>query len=651
MIINKIKIENFKQYYGEQEIILSTDILNKNVTIINGKNGAGKTNFFTAVNWCLYGEDEVDIGGEIINKNKLKEAPNGSIVSTRVIIDFNHENKHYLISRTYSVWKLNGDVIHSQGPSEFEMYEIDKQTGSQRQVGNPLNTINVIMPSNVRTYFLFDGERIDEFAKVENENEVWEAVRNVLKLKVLERAQRHLEAIEYEYSTDLKKFSTGKLSDLLAKDEHLKNEKEKVIADINVTKEEIKSCDKLIQEIEKRQSEIEEIRILTNERDKVRIERRAKEESLTETKKQLKNNITQSYFIFASNALEKAEKMLEHRVDEQNLDISTLKQLYKNIIKSQKCICGREVQYGSKEHKYIMDQIPSHGNEEKGFKVLNTIYNQIKIGRQTAIETLEDIRNNYLKKREIETDIEILEQKEDEINSKLSDSDLEDVSKLQKNRDSYIIKKTQLIESLKGLEHRLDEINRELKDLNEQIEKEQSTEKQVSDLMKRRALSQKCAKAIEELYNNFKLDMRTKIEEKASEIFQTLIRKKHSFQGVALNDNFQLKLVDRFGSEDARSEISAGERQVLSLSFILGLAKISGTQAPLIMDTPFGRLDSDHRRNIIKAIPSLTPQLVLFVTDEELDDYNREMLKDKVKYEYILDYDDTTGNTFIRKVN
>ena len=56
MKIDKIILTNFRQYYGENVIDLMTT-KEKNLIIVGGKNGYGKTNFLLSLVWCLYGED------------------------------------------------------------------------------------------------------------------------------------------------------------------------------------------------------------------------------------------------------------------------------------------------------------------------------------------------------------------------------------------------------------------------------------------------------------------------------------------------------------------------------------------------------------------------------------------------------------------
>ena len=55
MIINSVTVENFRSFYGEQEISFATD-REKNTTLIYAMNGVGKTNLLNAILWCLHGE-------------------------------------------------------------------------------------------------------------------------------------------------------------------------------------------------------------------------------------------------------------------------------------------------------------------------------------------------------------------------------------------------------------------------------------------------------------------------------------------------------------------------------------------------------------------------------------------------------------------
>ena len=90
------------------------------------------------------------------------------------------------------------------------------------RVDNPIGTMNTILPANVRTYFFFDGEKIDNFARPEQATEVEKAIYQVLDLETLTRAMRHLQKAAQDLRGQLKQISTGELQKLVAEDEQVR---------------------------------------------------------------------------------------------------------------------------------------------------------------------------------------------------------------------------------------------------------------------------------------------------------------------------------------------------------------------------------------------------------------------------------------------
>jgi len=161
MKLENIEIENFRQYYGPQRAKFSTDPV-KNITVFNGSNGAGKTSLFIALNWCLYGEGAENIG-ELISKEAVKRASPGEKVSARVKLWFRHGTEKYLASRELIGIKQKDGPLDVSAKPEFTLMKI-KADGQAVKIQNPIGTLNSILPSNVRTFFLFDGEKIDNLA-------------------------------------------------------------------------------------------------------------------------------------------------------------------------------------------------------------------------------------------------------------------------------------------------------------------------------------------------------------------------------------------------------------------------------------------------------------------------------------------------------
>lgn len=199
------------------------------------------------------------------------------------------------------------------------------------------------------------------------------------------------------------------------------------------------------------------------------------------------------------------------------------------------------------------------------------------------------------------------------------------------------------------LNAKINRLTEEIKSLDKKIARARKEEREERLLGIKLDLAQQAADAINEMHHTFADEMRKKIEAKTKEIFGQLVWKDSHFKDVQLGPDFHLEVIDRYG-RPARPELSAGERQVLSLSFIASMAQISDEEAPLVIDTPFGRLSSHHRNSITDNLPELADQLILFVTDEELRDQAEENLRPHVGAEYRLDFDRDTSCTEVVEV-
>ncbi|RKS78664.1 DNA sulfur modification protein DndD [Actinomadura pelletieri DSM 43383] len=129
--------------------------------------------------------------------------------------------------------------------------------------------------------------------------------------------------------------------------------------------------------------------------------------------------------------------------------------------------------------------------------------------------------------------------------------------------------------------------------------------------------------------------------------FQKLMRKSTLVKDLRIDtDKFQLTLTNSDGEIIDPSRLSAGERQLLAVSLLWGLAKVAGNRLPTVIDTPLGRLDSRHRQRLVdQYFPQAGRQVLLLSTDEEIDEELLRRLKPSVTHSYVLVHNDTTFTT------
>jgi DNA sulfur modification protein DndD len=141
----------------------------------------------------------------------------------------------------------------------------------------------------------------------------------------------------------------------------------------------------------------------------------------------------------------------------------------------------------------------------------------------------------------------------------------------------------------------------------------------------------------------------SQIERLILESFQQLLRKESLISEIKIDpQTYAVELRGSDGKKLSTKRLSAGERQLLAVSMLWGLARASGRPLPAIIDTPLGRLDSSHRTHLIERyFPYASHQVLILSTDEEINQHYYEKLKPWIGRSYRLSFDDSSGATRI----
>lgn len=190
MFLKYIKLKDFRQYIGTQEIQLSSSTLSeddKNVTIILGQNTAGKTTLLQAFKWCFYGK--IDFKKEnLLNSDKAFKMKPGDTEEVRVEIGLIHSEIEYVIDRKQTYYITSTGKLAKEA-SEVEVTFKDKAGLTHVKQSQIRDNINEILPEDLTNYFFFDTERI---GSISAKSDVSAAVKGLLGLTVLDNTMRHL---------------------------------------------------------------------------------------------------------------------------------------------------------------------------------------------------------------------------------------------------------------------------------------------------------------------------------------------------------------------------------------------------------------------------------------------------------------------------
>jgi DNA sulfur modification protein DndD len=135
----------------------------------------------------------------------------------------------------------------------------------------------------------------------------------------------------------------------------------------------------------------------------------------------------------------------------------------------------------------------------------------------------------------------------------------------------------------------------------------------------------------------YKAELRGHVEHTASKLFLSMTTEKRDYASLAINAGYGLTIVHQDGrAEEARS---AGAEHVVALALMGALQHNAPLRGPIVMDSPFGRLDDSHTSNVVKTLPDMAEQVLLLVYEAEVGRSRmRELLGSRLLREYELEH-------------
>ena len=642
MKIHSIRIENYRQYKGPIDIDFSLDS-EKNFTVIEGTNGAGKTNLLNAITWCLYEEelhksgkrDSGDVIYNSITKNETKAGDTFDVVVSVTIID------NYDIKTTFTrslQFKCDAKGHISRPPNSKFIVKNDLM--GDEAIERPNLFINKELPKDIEGYFFFDGEKLGDYFDDNSGNSIKKSVYQLAQLNLIDSALKNLDKSKKYYSTKISKLdkNLGKKlsnrSNFEAKLRKYKKQKIEFNDEINSIKdkiselrEDLKSIDPNIKVLEKERELLEKNKMILSKN----IDKNM------ELKRKLV--INKFPFVCAYPILQDALGLCKNTKNDNISQVLYNKELLEHILTENKCICGCDLSKEDHAREIILDLIEkSNVSSDLPSEIKNLLRN-LNISLM-EIEEVNDNINDYNDNiKSYESDLaEIYE--DIEFNKfKLEGIDESGIKKLNAEIDSLEKNKEVLISKRKVAEIRYDEAKSELEKL---IIDEKNQKIKNAHVIKLKNYEDFCRKSIlnlEALKSKLISDIRHKLEKETTDQFLKLMWK-DNFEKVLINNNYDFKLKNIFGELVSVSRLSAGEKLSLALSFVSALNSISGFNLPIIIDTPTGRLGTDMKSSVAETLPvyMADKQVTLLVTDEEYNDNFRNIILNKVGIEYKIEY-------------
>ena len=658
VIFLELVLENFGPYLGKHTINLrpETDGNIRPIILFGGMNGGGKTTLMDAIRLALYGSRAqcstrnnlgyTDFLIQCVNRNTPPTE------NTRIELEFEHvQNDKLTRFKIVRYWtKEPKDGKDTLGIIVYD--ELNQEGWPDKALVNTWDEyIETLLPLGISNLFLFDGEQVKELAELETPPPlVVDAIRSLLGLELAERLSVDLDILA---SRKRKEIAGAKELEALDK---IEQKFQQLGAEKEAAAQEKSSCVSQVERAKVKLNEVEEKFIY--EGGKIAAERNVLDTQqkkliadadksrqgmvelaagvlplalisplLMQTKTQAENETRQQQAKIEWEVLKKRSDRILSSITQLSLNPEALQQI--------KTIFDQE--YQELEQAASTDKQPWLAADIEAINQLeNLLRYQIKDSQNQAEDKLKQLK-------ELENEIEFIERQlaiaaSPEAYEKLKADVREAQTEHAKAKAAEEIAK-----------RRYEELNKEIAKTQKELEA-YSTD--FIKLRNNQHIIGACTK-VQTTLKLFKekltLKKLNKLELEVTNCFGYLLHKSDLVHRVIIDTNtFSLSLYDFQGQPVPKHRLSAGEKQLLAIAFLWGLARVSGQNLPVAIDTPLGRLDSSHRQNLVERyFPSASHQVILLSTDTEIGKTEVENLRqqDAIAREYLLKYNPSDRHT------
>lgn len=645
MILDEIVLQDFGLYAGKQVFDLRPKSPNRPIVLIGGMNGGGKTTLLDALQLALYG--------------KLAQCSNrGDLAYDEFLMRSVHRKnaKHAAIELTFShtaagtkhSYRLRRSWSLQDGR---ERLEIEHGGGLNADLtDNWAEHIEGLLPLRLSRFFFFDGEKIESLADLEKSADVLStAVHSLLGLDLVDQVTADLQVLERRKKADQK--SDAEKEELARLDENLATVKERQQDLVQRRATAQNTLDRAVKRFKNAESKYEQIGGAAFEKRKeIEVKRHSKAERLAVLDDELREIAAQAAPLMLvtdllAMAITDAEaertsteaqglgQLLENR-DKKSLDAAKKAGAPDQVLRALREFLSEDrsrIQAAARGKKYLELSAEGHA-------MLTSITTLLGDDAKTRI------RHLLAQADKLEHEIEALD-------GKLARAPKEEdaIAKAATERAEAKEAVEQAERAVRDIDDEAEKTGRELIALNRK--KENALETSVEEERAARMITR--SEQMRRTFGRFR-DKVVKhhvrrLEELILDSFQQILRKQSLIAGLRINaETFGLTLLGQDRQTLSPERLSAGERQLLAISTIWGLARASGRPLPVVIDTPLGRLDSTHRQLLVERyFPNASHQVILLSTDEEIDKSLYEELEPHIARTYRLDYDDRAGSTKI----
>lgn len=636
MLIKSITVSNFLPFKDKTKIEFSVDS-SKNVTIIKGNNGAGKTSLAQAFEWCLYGEVSFE-DKKILNAEVRDNITPGTFQYAAVELEIEHEDVNYRIVRKQKYARRESGALEKPATPEFLItYKVDGET-KQVALSDQKATINKLLSNELSRYFFFDGEHIknmqSEIAHGKSQDFA-NAVKSILGLQHISTAMNHLKApgtknsvertFRKQYSTEgdeVLERGTKKIASLENRNAELEERIQDAIADQHIAKDNVAKWQGLLDENKKSEEAMRAVRKAQGYVDAAESDYSDKLDNIFEIFKKNQYRFFSDRLILDSEAELEGCDLTSKGVPQVN------DKTIKFLLERHECLCGTKFEDGDDVAQHLYELLSYVPPKDIGTYV-SEFTHECALRRESESSLKNDISQSYSVYRNSSKKLEeckrTLRSAEDDLNG----INNVDVDNLRKNlngarfdQKESISKEANYRQEKTKNENEIDFLRKEIDSISVKNEKNRLLRTYIE-----------YTDYIYDFLNNYYSK-----KEKATR--DELGRVVNKFFQEMYDGDFTLELDENYGvtvrvadidTTDEAWKTSSGQTLVIILSFILGILDIAkkniesgdtllrGATYPLVMDAPLSDFDKTRIETICSVLPKVAEQVIIIIKDTDGD--------------------------------
>ena len=639
MILRKIKVKNIRSYYGEHSLELPCPTFGRCIHLLGARNGSGKTTLFEAINACLFASEP----NPILRANYLSRGLEGYETEMAVELEFEHEHELYRLTRSWAINpgrpenSANSVTLHSL-LQNLDTREIDRD--DDRIAG----FIDSLMPQSISSFFLFDGEKIQEYTDVADS--IRDALERLLGLSIYLQLQKDLSGrVETDFRKDRDAHDVQ--GDLSGKIQARDSAQVKLDANKRNQAQAKKSADEVKRELARLGRQDSQISLMLDENTQ------AKRRELTGRQDSLQRDV------------EDKENQLKGMISKELV----LAMFYPQLQQAAEVLAESAGPFELEEligflWEHREDIVPALGEETPenlqntlmaavGANPQSTLYSDLSDGIKTLYGLVESSKNRLWEVprqlNALKSDLAVVSHELDALPS--PESIDTDVAVLHQEMEEARTNQARLESSLTNMVNEERNMAEELRRLGNEISTLSSHDRQFRRLDAQLNLCRKVQEVLERFITDYRRTRIRELKDVFNIKFRELTNSPDALGGLEIDeDTFDIKINTPTNTDLTASEQSAGQKEVMAFALIASIVELSNKQLPIVIDTPLARLDTVHKDNILtKFFPYVGQQVLVLSTDTEIGFEQYRRISPYIASEHHLVRDGESGHTSIKE--